>query len=297
MKQKALLSSWTQSKPLLIAEISSNHNRDLDRACALIEAANSAGATAVKFQLFELEKLFSREVLESSSQHRDRKSWELPRDFIPVLANKAHSLGLLFGCTPFDLDAARFVQPYVDFLKIASYEILWVDLIRACGGMGKSVIVSTGMANESEVGAAVTALRDSGCEDFALLHCVSSYPAPRTETNLRAIKTLRERFNVTTGWSDHSHDMSVVLRSISRWGASVIELHFDLDGEGAEAVGGHCWLPSELKALTTALYSEALLDGSGKKEPAESELRDLDWRADPSDGLRPLLPLRQKIGL
>ena len=295
MRPVALLSGWSQSKPLVIAEISSNHNQDLDRAVALIKAAKESGANAVKFQLFEVDKLFSSEVLEVSPEHRARSAWELPRHFVPILSDVARTLGMLFGCTPFDVDAAKFVTPYIDFFKIASYELLWNDLIRECGQTGIPVILSTGMATESEVSGAVRTIRDSGCQDFALLHCVSSYPAPREETNLKAISTLEERFKTTVGWSDHSHDLSVVLRAINRWGATVVELHFDLDGLGAEASGGHCWLPHELAALSRTLSEEAVLDGNGRKEPAESELGDLGWRADPHDGLRPRLDVRRQL--
>lgn len=279
----------------MIAEISSNHNRNLDRAKDLVRAAAKAGANAVKFQLFELEKLFAPEVLKASPEHRSRKSWELPRDFVEPLAAEAHKLGMSFGCTPFDLEAANFLESRVDFFKISSYELLWHDLLAVCGLSGKPVILSTGMANESEVTSGFTQLRDSGCKDIALLHCVSAYPAPREETNLSAIRTLREQYKVPTGWSDHSHDPSVVRRAVHKWGASVLELHFDLEGEGFEAGSGHCWLPHELAALTEELREDSELDGSGVKQPTASELSDVSWRADPFDGLRPLLKLRSTI--
>ena len=292
-----LLSSFTPENPLVIAEISSNHNQDLGRATALIQAAAEAGANAVKFQLFEIEKLFAPEVLEASANHRSRKSWELPRRFVEPLAAEAHCLGMLFSCTPFDLGAVSFLEPHVDFFKIASYELLWQDLLEACGMSGKPTILSTGMSSQSEVESAVHCLRDSGCRDFALLHCVSAYPTPRSETNLSAIRTLRRSFEVPIGWSDHSHDMSVVRRAVHRWGASILELHFDLEGDGFEAGSGHCWLPLELKALTQELRGVSELDGDGVKHPAQSELQDVSWRADPSDGLRPLLGIRSSLRL
>lgn len=295
MSQTHLLADPVDTKPLVIAEISSNHNQDLERALNLVRAAKKAGAGAVKFQLFEVEQLFAPEVLMASPDHRARKSWQLPRKFLPVLSDEAHSLGMLFGCTPFDLGAVNFLGPYVDFFKIASYELLWCDLIAACGAAGKSVILSTGMATEAEVASAVECLEASGCNDMALLHCVSSYPAPRKDTNLKSISTLRDKFNLPTGWSDHSHDPTVVDRAINRWGASIVELHFDLDGTGFEAGSGHCWLPDELFNLTETLRKDSELDGDGVKVPAPSELADVGWRADPSDGLRPLLELRPTL--
>lgn len=284
-----------ESNLLLIAEISSNHNRDISRALELIRAAHRSGANAVKFQLFEVKNLFSPEVLESSPQHLERKAWELPRDFIPRLAEETRALGMLFGCTPFDLEAVKFLEPHVDFYKIASYELLWLDLISSAGRTGKPVILSTGMATESEVAAGVNALRRSGSGEIALLHCVSAYPAPIGETNLRAIETLRRVFGVQSGWSDHTHDPAVVLRAINRWDASIIELHFDIDGQGYESSGGHCWLPEELLNLTKSIGNGAILDGTGEKTPAPSELSDVNWRADPSDGLRPLRSFRPRL--
>lgn len=295
MSKTHLLANPVDTEPLIIAEISSNHNQDLERALNLVRAAKKAGAGAVKFQLFEVEQLFAPEVLMASPDHRARKSWQLPRKFLPVLSDEAHSLGMLFGCTPFDLGAVNFLGPYVDFFKIASYELLWCDLIAACGAAGKSVILSTGMATEAEVASAVECLEASGCNDMALLHCVSSYPAPRKDTNLKSISTLRDKFNLPTGWSDHSHDPTVVDRAINRWGASIVELHFDLDGTGFEAGSGHCWLPDELFNLTETLRKDSELDGDGVKAPAPSEQADVPWRADPTDGLRPLLELRPTL--
>jgi len=294
-ESERLLRKPTQSAPLIIAEISSNHNQYLERARNLVKEASLAGATAVKFQLFEVEKLFSPEVLQTSAGHRSRKGWELPRDFVPILANDARELGMLFGCTPFDFDAAEFLVPYVDFFKIASYELLWCDLLSYCGASQIPVILSTGMATDPEVWNAVECLEASGCSDYALLHCVSSYPAPREETNLSAISAMRQRFRVPAGWSDHTNDVSVVLRAINRWGASIIELHFDLDGKGYEAGNGHCWLPQDLAHLTETLEKDLLLDGNGTKNPTEAELSDVVWRTDPNDGLRPLLGKRQNL--
>lgn len=294
---EGFLSAHSSSNPLVIAEISSNHNRSFERAQALIRAAAKAGANSVKFQLFEVEKLFAPEVLNSSPSHRSRKSWELPRSFIEPLAAEAHSLGMSFACTPFDLEAAEFLTPYVDFFKVSSYELLWLDLLAACGSSGKPVILSTGMATEQEVASGLATLQNSGCKDIALLHCVSAYPAPRGETNLSAIRTLRERFKVPTGWSDHSHEPSVVRRAVNRWGASILEVHFDLDGAGFEANSGHCWLPDELASLTQEIMADSELDGNGLKLPTVSESSDVSWRADPSDGLRPLLEFRSNLNL
>ena len=108
-----------------IAEVSSNHNRDLGRMKELIYASKDAGCTGIKFQLFKIDELFSPEILSRSLAHRKRKDWELPAEYIPELFMLSKSLNLLFGCTPFYIEAVAELEPYVDFYKIASYELLW----------------------------------------------------------------------------------------------------------------------------------------------------------------------------
>jgi len=281
------------AKPFVIAEISSNHNQDLSRTKELIHAAVESGADAVKFQLFTIEQLFHSSALAAFPGHRDRSKWELPRDFIPELRDLSHKLGIKFGCTPFDLDSAEFLRSHVDFVKISSYELLWLVLVRHCAGLGLPVILSSGMATEEEVGDSVTAFFEAGGLDLSLLHCVSAYPTPADEANLRAIPYLRDRFGIPIGWSDHSHSFGTVLRACFKWKAEILELHFDLDGRGYEASSGHCWLPAELLELSAALSEGFKSDGPGGKSPAASELADRDWRADPADGLRPLRVLRK----
>ena len=113
-----------------IAEVSSNHNRDLSRMKEFIYASESAGCTGIKFQLFKIDKLFSTEILEKSETHRKRKTWELPEELIPELADLTNKLGLKFSCSPFYLGAVDILEPYVDFFKVASYELLWLNLFR-----------------------------------------------------------------------------------------------------------------------------------------------------------------------
>ena len=278
--------------PKFIAEISSNHNQDLARALALVDAAADSGFDAVKFQLFEIDKLFAPEILEASADHRARKNWELPREFVPPLAERARSLGLEFSCTPFDLDALAFIDGYVDFIKIASYELLWLDLIKAAGATGKPVIISTGMATLDEVQEAVVVLRESGCHDITVLHCVSEYPAKIENCNLAAIETLREVFGEKVGWSDHSSEEAVIFAAALQWRSNAIEVHFDLDGNGDEFGPGHCWLPSGVEALIRTIRSAQTASGLPNKGPVLGEVPERDWRADPNDGLRPLRQIR-----
>ena len=278
--------------PFFIAEVSSNHGRDLERSLATIDAAAAAGCDAVKFQLFRIDELFAPEILEASEEHRRRREWELPVEFIPDLAARCRQKGVQFGCTPFYLDAVAELLPHVDFYKVASYELLWDELVAACATTGKPLILSTGMATMDEIEHAVEVARTAGAEEPTVLHCTSAYPTPPDEANLGAIATIRDAFGTRVGWSDHTADPAVILRAIHRWGAEVVEIHIDLDGTGAEFEPGHCWLPHQIESLVSGVRRGMGADGTGVKEPAAAEERDRLWRADPGDGLRPFQEIR-----
>ena len=280
---------------VFVAEVSSNHSRDLDRCRAFIDKAAEIGCNAVKFQLFKTRELFAPEILARSEEHRQRQVWELPVEFLPDLANQCHERNVQFACTPFYLDAVEELLPYVDFYKIASYELLWDDLLTACARTGKPVVLSTGMATLDEVQRAVAVLHEAGCGDLTLLHCISGYPTPVDECNLAAIETLRREIHnpqsairIQFGWSDHSVNPGVIYRAVYRWNASMVEFHLDLEGKGEEYRTGHCWLPEQIGPVIEAVYTGFNADGSGEKAPVQSELSDRDWRADPADGLRPM---------
>ena len=151
-----------------IAEVSSNHSKSIERAIDFIDSAAEIGCDAVKFQLFKIDKLFAPEILEKSESHRNRKDWELPIDFIPTLASRCKEKHIQFSCTPFYLDAVEELSPYVDFYKIASYELLWDDLLKKCALTGKPVIISTGMSTLDEIRHAVKILRKYNCEPKVL---------------------------------------------------------------------------------------------------------------------------------
>lgn len=277
-----------------IAEVSSNHHRNLPRSIDFIDTAAKAGCSAVKFQLFKIEQLFSPEILARSEKHRKRKEWELPLEFIPKLAQRCREVGIEFSCTPFYLDAVAELEPYVDFYKIASYELLWDELLASCARTGKPVILSTGMATIDEITCAVDVLKKNGCKSPTLLHCTSAYPTPYSEANLAAIKTIRHATGCEVGWSDHTMEPAVIHRAIHCWGANVIEFHLDLDGNGEEFGAGHCWLPQQIATVINDVKKGFVADGNGIKEPVPSELPDRLWRADPSDGLRPMKEIREQ---
>ena len=279
-------------RPVFIAEASSNHGRELNRALGFVDAAAEAGCDAVKFQLFRIDRLFAPEILARSEKHRARREWELPLEHLAPLAEHCSARGIAFSCTPFYVEAVEVLRPYVAFYKIASYELLVADLLRACAATGKPVVLSTGMAQMAEIQDAVAVLRQAGATDITLLHCVSAYPAPASEANLSAIAALREATGCKAGWSDHTRRPAVIERAVHRWGAEAVEFHLDLDGKGAEYANGHCWLPQEIAPVIARIRESLSADGDGFKEPQPSEREDRDWRADPADGMRPLRHLR-----
>jgi len=274
------------------AEVSSNHGSDLERCLAFVDAAAEAGCDSVKFQLFRVRELFAPEILARSEKHRAREQWELPADLLEPIAAHCAVRGVQFACTPFYLEAVAALLPYVAFYKIASYELLWDDLLAACAATGKPVVLSTGMATLPEIVHAVSVLRGAGASSIRLLHTVSAYPTPPAEANLASIDIIRRATGCPVGWSDHTVSPGVLHRAIHRWGAGFVEFHIDLDETGAEYASGHCWLPGQISEVIKAVREGEAADGSGLKTAAPSELADRDWRADPLDGLRPLRHVR-----
>ena len=258
-----------------------------------MDAAADCGFDAVKFQLFRVAELFAPEILAKSPQHSKRAAWELPLAHLEPIANRCRQKDIEFSCTPFYLEAVKQLEPYVAFYKVASYELLWSDLLKACAATGKPVIISTGMAIMPEIKAAVATLEQASASDITVLHCVSAYPSPPEQSNLAAIDAIRKATGAKTGWSDHSRSPAVIERAVHHWNAAAIELHLDLDGTGEEYHTGHCWLPEEIAPVIARIRQAFTADGTGFKEPVPAELPDREWRADPSDGLRPFKHVRK----
>lgn len=285
-----------------IAEISSNHNRDLERAKRMIDRAAEINCDGVKFQLFQIDKLFAPEILSKSVAHRRRKEWELPLDFIPELSNYAHQKDLLFSCTPFYLKGVNELSPYVDFFKIASYELLWKELFVKISETGKPLTFATGMATMDEIVSIIKVLNEGKSKEITILHCSSAYPTPVVEANLRAIdsiynevQSLNTDLRITMGWSDHTVSPAVIYRAVHKFNVSMVEFHLDLDGNGEEYQAGHCWLPDEIGSVIQNIHEGQSADGDGIKVPMKAELPDRLWRADPDDGLRPFKQVRKSF--
>jgi N-acetylneuraminate synthase len=296
-----------------IAEVCSNHNGNLNRALTLIDTAAEIGCSAVKFQLFKLDKLFAPEVLTHPDYEfvRERRAWELPLEWLPALANRARQRGVKFGVTPFYVEAVDELLPYVDFFKIASYSLLHDELLVKVARTGKPVILSTGMATDWEIRGAVEILKDNKCDRLTVLHCVSGYPTPTDQVNpgklIYMSQAIVDQCNgrpIDFGWSDHSVKPEVLYYLCIKLNGlcSTVEFHLDLDSRGVEYVIGHCWLPRQIQVVIETIKQVHMVEWqgldyvfgqSGLISPTEQKER--LWRADPSDGLRPMREMRRKL--
>lgn len=223
---------------IFIAEIGINHNGDLDTACRMIEAASRAGADAVKFQTFVPEDMFSsfgKSLLEGSkSPYRDYaqidffRKLTLKKEEYVQIAELAKKLDIVFFSSVFDDASLKLLEELdVPLYKIASSEVTNEPLLALIGRTGKPVILSTGICTEDEIARAIGILRKNGSPDIALLHCVSLYPMPPERANLKRITSLRERFGLEVGFSDHSSDCSAAAVAAAL-GARIFEKHFTL---------------------------------------------------------------------
>jgi N-acetylneuraminate synthase len=288
------------NKTYFIAEISSNHNCNLKRCYKLIDEAKKAGFDAVKFQLFKLKELFTESTLTKNKFLNNRKKWELPVKYIPKIKQHCLKKKIDFGCTPFYLEAVDELKEYVDFFKIASYELLWDDLFDKCISTNKKIIFSTGMANKKEILSRLDFLRKKNFYNFDILHCISSYPAKIKDLNLKTIPFIRDLLkkyrmskNIRVGWSDHSVNEAVIYKSIFQYNSQVIEMHIDLEGKGNEYHYNHCWLPEKAQKIIKNIRDFKNSNEFFGKKISLIEKKERNWRTENTDGLRPLLKIRK----
>ncbi|MDD2655145.1 MAG: N-acetylneuraminate synthase family protein [Candidatus ainarchaeum sp.] len=270
----------------VIAEAGSNHNGKLDQAKKLIDEAAKAGADAVKFQLFKAEKLYVK-TAGSADYLKDGKSifqiikdMELPEEWLGTLSSYCDKHGIVFLSSVFDEESADLLDKYVPAHKIASYECNHIPLIRHVARKGKPVIISTGASTMEEIKDAVDAVHSEGGK-LALLQCTAKYPAPLTAVNVKVVQTLRERFNVPTGFSDHSREPFIAPLAAVALGASIIEKHFTLDNNLPGPDHKFALEPGELKLLVEHIRGTEKALGTGEKFvlPEEKELYEFAKRS------------------
>ncbi|MEL4280144.1 MULTISPECIES: pseudaminic acid synthase [Shewanella] len=245
--------------PYVIAELSANHNGKIENAIEILIQAKRAGADAVKLQTYTPDTitLDSEDdafmvhggLWDGQSLYQLYKSAYMPWEWHKPLFDKAKELGITIFSSPFDFSAVELLESLnAPAYKIASFELVDLPLIKRVAQAGKPMIMSTGMANEAEIQEAIATAKNNGCKELVILHCVSGYPAPAAEYNLRTIPDMARRFDVLTGLSDHTIDNATAVAAVAL-GACVIEKHVTLDRNGGGPDDSFSLEPQELAAL------------------------------------------------
>jgi len=265
----------------VIAEAGSNHNGSLEQAKRLIEVAASAGADAVKFQVFRADRLYPKSAGLSRYLNMPKPIYdiiaemEMPYDWLPELRSCCREKGLVFVSSVFDEESADRLDPHVEAFKIASYEMTHIPLVRYVARKGKPVIISTGTASLNEVADTVDEFRRTGNDALILMQCTAAYPAPLESLNIRAIATMKSTFGVPVGLSDHSRDPLTGPLAAAAAGANLIEKHFTLSNELPGPDHRFAIEPPELRLMVEKVREVEKALGTGEKvaHPVEAELK------------------------
>jgi pseudaminic acid synthase len=268
----------------IVAEMSGNHNQDINRAYKIIDAAWEAGADAIKIQTFTADtitidsdekyvKIITDNAWQGQTLYDVYEKVAMPWEWQSKLKAYTESKGLVFFSSPFDETAVNFLKKLgVELYKVASYEVTDIPLLRRIGRAKKPVIISRGMAGQSELKEAIAVLKKSGAPQVAVLHCVSNYPSLPKEMNLATIPDIAKRYRVVAGLSDHSLGMNSALVAVAL-GASIIEKHLTLKRADGGFDASFSVEPEELKKLIGAIREAELAIGKPnyKMNPREKK--------------------------
>jgi len=249
------------SLPYVIAEMSANHNGDINSAYKIIEMAKRSGADAVKIQTYTADTLTIDSTLAdfllTDGLWAGRSLYNLyeeaftPWEWHKPLFDYAKKLDITIFSSPFDNTAVDLLEDLnAPAYKIASFEAIDLPLIKYVAQTGKPMIISTGMADIDEIQEAIDAAREGGCQELAILHCVSGYPAPAEDYNLKTLIDMQQRFNLPVGLSDHTLDNTTAITSVAL-GACIIEKHVTLDRSGGGPDDSFSLEETDLKLLCT----------------------------------------------
>jgi len=264
----------------IIAEAGVNHNGRVKLAKKLVDAAKAAGADAIKFQTFKAEELatpqapkavYQKRHGQGRTQYEMLKALELSAAEFRGLLQYCQKKKIVFLSTPFDPHSAHFLQQLgIPAFKISSGDLTNLPLLAQIAKYGKPVILSTGMATLLDVRLAVRAIYRAGNKKLVLLHCTSNYPTRAEDVNLKAMLTLKEKFGLPVGYSDHSLGLEVPTAAVAM-GACVIEKHITLNKKATGPDHRSSLTPAELKKLVQAIRRTEVMFGNGLKEPQASE--------------------------
>lgn len=272
---------------LIIAEAGVNHNGNIELAKRLIDVAADAGADIVKFQTFCADRLATKSAAKADyqvastdaeeSQYEMLRRLELSSATHEILMEHCAKRNIEFMSTAFDEQSVDLLNGYgLNRFKIPSGEITNLAYLRHIAKIAKEVIISTGMANLDEIGAAIAVFEENGIprSSITVLHCTTEYPAPFAEVNLRAMQTISETFDVRIGYSDHTIGIEIPIAAVAL-GASIIEKHFTLDKTMSGPDHQASLDPAELKTMVAAIRIIESAMGNGVKEPSPTEVKNL----------------------
>lgn len=278
-----------EAPPFIIAEMSANHGGERARALRIIRAAAAAGADAIKFQAYRAETMTlpldaPGFVIEGETPWTGRRLYDLyaegatPYDWFPELFAAARAAGVIPFASPFEFAAVDMLEALdAPAYKVASFELVDIELIAKCAATGKPLIISTGMGSADEIADALAAARGAGARDIVLLKCTSSYPAAASEANLLTIPAMAERFGVPVGLSDHTLGTAVAAAACGL-GAVAVEKHVIDAREPATPDSMFSALPDELAALVRDCRDAHAARGRVHFGPAPREAQSLAFR-------------------